>query len=40
MVGKLGVSEVKDALSIRTVKVKKIGEEFVVEGYTLVNRNS
>lgn len=40
MVGKLGVSEVKDALSIRTVKLKKIGEEFVVEGYTLVNRNS
>ncbi|MGH7909651.1 MAG: bifunctional diaminohydroxyphosphoribosylaminopyrimidine deaminase/5-amino-6-(5-phosphoribosylamino)uracil reductase RibD [Thermodesulfobacteriota bacterium] len=40
MVGKLGVSEVKDALSIRTFKVKKIGEEFVVEGYTLVNRSS
>ena len=40
MIGKLGISEVKDALSIRGVKVKKIGEEFVVEGYTLVNRNS
>jgi len=40
MVGKLGVSEVKGALSIRTVKVKKIGEEFVVEGYTLVNGSS
>lgn len=34
MVGKLGISEVKDALAISRVKVKKIGGDFVVEGYT------
>ncbi len=33
MVGKLNVSEVKDALSIKKIRVKNIGEEFIVEGY-------
>lgn len=33
MVGKLNISEVKDALSIKKIRVKTIGEEFIVEGY-------
>ena len=33
MVGKLNVSEVKNALSIKKIRVKTIGEEFIVEGY-------
>ncbi len=33
MVGKLNISEVKDALSIEKIRVKTIGEEFIVEGY-------
>jgi diaminohydroxyphosphoribosylaminopyrimidine deaminase / 5-amino-6-(5-phosphoribosylamino)uracil reductase len=33
MVGRLNISEVKNALSIKKIRVKTIGEEFVVEGY-------
>lgn len=33
MVGKLNISEIKDALSIKKIRVKTIGEEFIVEGY-------
>lgn len=33
MVGKLNVSEVKNALSIKKIRVQTIGDEFVVEGY-------
>jgi len=33
MIGKLGISKVSEAFSIRKTKVKTIGEEFVVEGY-------
>jgi diaminohydroxyphosphoribosylaminopyrimidine deaminase/5-amino-6-(5-phosphoribosylamino)uracil reductase len=34
MIGKLGISKVKEAFSIKRLKVKTIGEEFIVEGYT------
>lgn len=33
MVGKLNISEVKNALTIKKIRVKTMGEEFVVEGY-------
>jgi diaminohydroxyphosphoribosylaminopyrimidine deaminase / 5-amino-6-(5-phosphoribosylamino)uracil reductase len=33
MVGKLNISEVKNALLIKKIRVKTIGEEFIVEGY-------
>lgn len=33
MVGKLNISEVKNALSITKIRVKTIGQEFIVEGY-------
>ncbi len=33
MVGKLNVSDVKNALSIKKIQVKTIGQEFIVEGY-------
>jgi diaminohydroxyphosphoribosylaminopyrimidine deaminase / 5-amino-6-(5-phosphoribosylamino)uracil reductase len=33
MVGRLKISEVKNALSIRKIRIKTIGEEFIVEGY-------
>lgn len=33
MVGKLGVSRIKDSLGIERVKIRKLGDEFMVEGY-------
>jgi hypothetical protein len=33
MVGNLGVSRIKDSLDIERVKIRKLGGEFMVEGY-------
>ncbi|MCI0453952.1 MAG: bifunctional diaminohydroxyphosphoribosylaminopyrimidine deaminase/5-amino-6-(5-phosphoribosylamino)uracil reductase RibD [Candidatus Dadabacteria bacterium] len=33
MIGELGIREVKDALTLTEVKVKKFGSEFIVEGH-------
>lgn len=33
MVGKLGISRISDSLNIDRVKLKKLGDEFMVEGY-------
>jgi diaminohydroxyphosphoribosylaminopyrimidine deaminase/5-amino-6-(5-phosphoribosylamino)uracil reductase len=33
MVGKLGVSRIKDSLGIERVKIRKLGDEFMIEGY-------
>ena len=34
MIGELGISKVREAFLVRKVRVRTIGEEFVVEGYT------
>ena len=35
MVGKLGISAIKDSLRISGVKIKKLGDEFMIEGYII-----
>lgn len=42
MIGKLGILKISEAFSIRKIKLKAIGEEFVVEGHVgrVMSRNS